>query len=204
MRITGTFRDGYVPDSSSPQPSSNVVELFGGDKHIVRILNSSGKPDKYEGTIAIGASNQSYSGVVVAAHSIDIEPGHTFRFHDMTGKESNLTKFLSVKHGMARQNLNIDAAFIPITATDITMGSKVRAHDGTVTEVIWGRLADVERLQEITIYGWYNNGPGDLMYKNATYIGDGIIFRNVGIGTYPSQGGDSGSAIVYHGGIRQP
>ncbi|ABK78096.1 hypothetical protein CENSYa_1474 [Cenarchaeum symbiosum A] len=155
----------------------------------------------YVGSVTIGARNQSHSGIVVAAHSIEEKtPGEIFHMHNITSKEYNSTKFLSGEHGMLRKGGNVDVAFIPITASDVTIGSKVRAHNGTVTEVAWGRLADVERGQHLTAYGWFNNGLGNLMFKNVTEFHGGITFRNMGISEYETQTGDSGSAIVYHGG----
>ncbi|ABK78101.1 hypothetical protein CENSYa_1479 [Cenarchaeum symbiosum A] len=150
--------------------------------------------------MAIGARDQHRSGIVVAAHSIEIKSGETFQIHNITSKKHNSTKFLSDAHGILYKGGTVDAAFIPITEAGITIGNNVRAHNGTETEVAWGRLADVERLQDITIYGWFNNGPGYLLFKNATEFTGHSTFHNMGIGTYPSQLGDSGSAIVYHGG----
>ncbi|ABK77853.1 hypothetical protein CENSYa_1230 [Cenarchaeum symbiosum A] len=190
----------HLPDGSFPQLGGDAVEFFGGDRHIARLRNSTGELENYPGTIATGAYNQSHHGVVVAAHSIEERYGKTFFVHNIESREDGTIKYLSNKHGTLRNGGNIDAAFIPITVSDITVGSKVRAHNGTVTEVAWGRLADVERLEEITIYGWYNNGPGILMYKNATHLSFSGTLRNMGIGIYPSQGGDSGSAIVHHEG----
>lgn len=92
---------------------------------------------------------------------------------------------------------NTDAAFIPLTRPNVIVGSNIKTLNGTTFGVTQGALSDIARISTVSMYGAFTNGDGHLLFKNDTIFGGHHELRqNAGIGTYPSQDGDSGAPIV--------
>lgn len=65
-------------------------------------------------------------------------------------------------------------------------------------DVTQGTLSSVDRIQQLAIYCSLTNGNGVLLFKDASINFDGNHHTNMGISTYPSVDGDSGTPIIYH------
>ncbi|MDA7973717.1 MAG: HYR domain-containing protein [Nitrosopumilus sp.] len=179
----------HVPDD---------VEFYGGETYIMIFRNSTGAYWS-TGTITLGASDTNGAvGMVVSGHTAEIDDpniyNHRFVSNDASSSPPDTT-VVSYNVPVAHVGGSVDAAFILITEPNIIVHDQIRAHDGTIIDVTQGRLADVDRIEPIHIYGINNNGMGTLLFKNAT-SGSGLA--NVGISNYASSGGDSGAPIIHY------
>ncbi len=146
-------------------------------------------------TVTIGAThNNGQEGFVIAGHGVSIPQGFTFTSSNVTDGIVSTDRPNRIYGG------NVDAAFVRITEPNVEIPTdQIQALNGTIIDVSDGRLSDIPLGESLHIYGKYNNGDGLFFAKNATLHDRGVLFINMGIALYPSQGGDSGAPIIFQG-----
>ena len=172
--------------------------FYGGDSYL-HLVDTGDNREYKSGTITIGATNSdNVDGMVVSGHVASPDPGETFISHN-AGPPSAPVQVYG-REVTSYENDTVDTAFIPLTGSNVVVHDKIRTNDGSTFDVSYGRLADVQRIQPIHMYGYYTNSHGILAYKDATVRSPGHgTFVEMGIGTYASVGGDSGSPVIHHG-----
>ena len=192
--IRGVFVDGC--------PST----LYGGMGHVY-VTESTLNPFAHRtqisrdlGTIGIGAIDSlNRTGIVVAGHTVynfDTIVGH---YLAPSPNPLSTDRKISTLRPAIYYYGNTDVAFITITNTSFTSTSQVVDQHGSVTDVIFGHLDNVNEGELLKRYGYKTYSEGLLLYKNATFrTHHNFVLTDIGVATYSGVPGDSGSPIIHN------
>ena len=202
ISCTATDKSGnskIITDTVTITSQSEPIRYYGGDanKYFYYDVHSNEFMRDEGGTIGIGATTKNgIKGIVVSGHVVKPIKNTIQLQHVMN---NSITEHIIYSGNVSYQRSNnTDAGFIPIKTNTAIIDKQVKSRDGTIHNVIDGKLSDLDRLSKITIHGQFNNGDGLLLFKNATVYKTDLTLSNMGIATYPRQSGDSGASIIYH------
>ena len=206
---TSDFKVRFVASMSSPSEdvgiddvkitsqitsSTTVKKFYGGQEIINDQITSRDEIDVNPGSITIGATKTNGQvGLVTSGHVAYIHPNHMLKGYYLDDHKIKLeaaTADISVK-GI------VDAAFIPITETNISVPqNQIMALDGTLIDVVHGTTENLGKVP-VHIYGKFTNDGGSIVYTNATINSDNARpLTDQVIANYDSVPGDSGAPII--------